>query len=718
MRLPTDEVAQQFSVLASDGFCADAYARSRELLSLLLPPERISTTECAAKYRYIKNPEGDGKRLWSLNRTPYMTGPQDAMDSPLYRMVVVVGPERSGKSVGAENYLFRCLRNGPLTDVIIYLQAGVDCDSYADKEFASFIELHPEIQNKLGTRPTDRKRRHKKFSGRSVQILPANDGNLRQKEAPLIIATEIDGYKKTAPKAVMEIRGRQKSFGNQAKAYVESHPDLGWEIGIAPAWKDGTRGIPYWQCTECGGWSTPHQLAPKGMRSVMHYTRDDALDDYHRIATAESTAVLLCPHHGCMIDDASRYKMIDGIVWVHEGQSIDSEGVVTGEMLPNETASFWLHGLNVKRPLAPMAREHLAASIHFERTRKPDLIKRFTVKSLGEVYEGAGTGSHVLDPVRLKERADLQEMRVRFPRGMAPDWALFVVAAVDVGGRKFDAGWWGFDLEGRSALIDRVTINDIILPNGQRRDIRPPENIADWMQLRERVIERVFPLAGNPTMGLPVAVCMIDTGGSGTRDKNEVPDGVTYKAREFARRMARAGIHWGPSRFQKVKLIKGISSTKDLEILSTREINVDENNHPVSPIVREFNLNVDKLKALSASRLQVDDGGPGHCYFADDLPRSVFEELCAEKMLDGKWERHGANEAFDLFGYCEAGRIILDPDRTDIKWNIRRPVWARPVKVVFDTPAPGRAAQETEKPKSFFERFDGALNSSTDQEDE
>src|SRR5207248_1643171 len=106
-------------------------------------------------------------------------------------------------------------RNGPLTDAIIYLQAGVDCDSYADKEFQWFVELHPEIMNKLGPSPSDRKRRHKKFSGRSVQILPANDGNLRQKEAQLIIATEIDGYKRTAAKAVQEIRGRQKSFGNK-----------------------------------------------------------------------------------------------------------------------------------------------------------------------------------------------------------------------------------------------------------------------------------------------------------------------------------------------------------------------------------------------------------------------------------------------------------------------------------------------------------------------
>lgn len=599
-------------------------------------------------------------------------------------------------SVGGENYLFKCLRNGPLTDAIIYLQAGVDCDSYADKEFQWFVELHPEISNKLGPSPSDRKRRHKKFSGRSVQILPANDGNLRQKEAQLIIATEIDGYKRTAAKAVQEIRGRQKSFGNKAKAYIESHPDLGWEVGIAHAWKDGTRGIPYWQCPECGGWSTPHQLAPKGMRSVMFYTRDNDLDDHGRATRAEETARLLCPT-GCLIDDENRYRMIDGIVWIHDGQTISAEGEITGEIRPNETASFWIHGLNVKRPLAPLAREHLNATIHFERTRKPDNIKRFTVKSLGEVYEGANGQTALLAPEKLIDRAK----ESGFDVGTAPAEVMFVTAAVDPGGSKFDISIYGWDLEGRSWLIDRITMLQRRWPDGVMRNLRPAERIEDWDVLRTELLDRLIPLADDPTMALPIAGMSIDTG-----------DGhVTWKAREFARRMSKQGYYWGPStaRWERVRLIKGAKSPDATELpVKGRDIDVDDEGKSVAPVLLEYDLGVHKLKTLSVERLVVIDGMPGQCFFARGLPKSTFAEFTGEKLVDEKWERSGPNESLDLFGYAEAVRLMLRPDRADIKWDVRRPVWARPVPIRDDgvpASAPTPATAPTKK-LSIYERMD------------
>jgi hypothetical protein len=34
--------------------------------------------------------------------------------------------------------------------------------------------------------------------------------------------------------------------------------------------------------------------------------------------------------------------------------------------------------------------------------------------------------------------------------------------------------------------------------------------------------------------------------------------------------------------------------------------------------------------------------------------------------------------------YAEAVRLMLRPDRSDIKWDIRPPIWARPVPIVND----------------------------------
>jgi phage terminase large subunit GpA-like protein len=106
--------------------------------------------------------------------------------------------------------------------------------------------------------------------------------------------------------------------------------------------------------------------------------------------------------------------------------------------------------------------------------------------------------------------------------------------------------------------------------------------------------------------------------------------------------------------------------------------------------VKEYMLNVDKLKTLSVERIIVDDEGPGQVYFASGLPKAAFDELCGEALVDGKWERRGANETLDLFGYCEAARVQLQPERATIKWDVRRPVWARPVKLEEADPLSAR----------------------------
>lgn len=661
--------------LGADAFCTSTREVARQASSLLLPPEDISTKECAAKYRYLPNPEGTGKRLYDRALTPYMDGPQDALDDPQYRVVIVPGPGRTGKSIGGENHLFKRLRNGPLTDTIIYLPAKSDVDSYADKEFADFFNLHPEISQKLGRLPKDNKRMFKRVAGRAIQLFPANTGTVRQRQAPLIMATEIDGFRTTLRssfKQLAEVRGR--AYGNQFKLYMESHPDAGWTSGIASAWLESSRGLWFWPCPDCGDWASPHPLAPKGFFMRLTFDRVDTLDDDDLLDLAESSATLACPHCGSLIGDEHKEAMNNAGRWVFEGQTIDPAGTITGAVRKTDTAGFWIHGtMSPFVKLGRLAREYLAALLHFERTRKSDRLKEVTAKSLGEVYEGSG-GSRALDPKKLLERAKDDELNPPFEIGTVPDEAMFLTAAVDVGGKKFDVKVIGWDLEGRSWLIDRYTL----FQAESGRELRPPERQQDWIMIRDRLLRRFVPMASDPNMVMPIACVAIDTGGSGNLDGEE-PGGVTWKAREFARQMLRSGDS-GTNGY-RLMLIKGGGSKKAPEVGAAREINRDAAGKPMEPAIKEFTLNVDKLKALSVERLVVDDGGPGQVYFARGLPKALYDELCGEVLVDGAWERRGANESLDLFGYCEAARIQLQPERATIKWETRRPVWARPVKL-------------------------------------
>lgn len=694
--LHEDRLEVVFETLSRDGYCADARELARGQLGLLLPPERVSTVECAAEHRYLRNPEGGGKRRYIVARTPHMRGPQDSLDRSDKRGVVVVGPERCGKSVGGENHLFKRLRNGPLTETIIYLQADTDVDSYADKEFRDFFdaELHPEIAARIGSKPSDNKREFKRVAGKPVQLLPANDNNLRQKEAPFIIATEIDGWRKSVrSKAVQEIRGRQKSFGNQAKFYIESHADLGMDGPIVTAWKDSTRGVPYWPCAECGDWSSPHpQIAPKGMVMDLVYIRDDGLGDRERLAKVESTARLACPHCGSLLDDAQRDEMADRQVWVFEGQTIARDGTISGEPIEHDVDGFWIHGTMSKIvKLGAIAREYVAALVYFERTRNSIPLRRAIVKTKGEAYEGTGAA--------LTEQSLADAAEEGFERGTVPDGPLFITAAVDIGHSKFDVGFWGWDLEGRSWLIDRVTLKQVAGDDGVLRDIRPGERLSDWSIVRSQVVERRFPLVRDPEMLMPVAVVCIDVG-----------DGhVTAKGRQFAQSCA--DLEWvgKKSRFPRVKLIRGSKTKGAPEIpIKPTPVDKDELGKQPDPPVLEWQLGVYELKTVVLATIAVDDGGPGQCYYASGLPQSTFAEYLGEKLIDNEFVRNGPNETLDLHAYARAGRLILRPDRPSINWAAP-PIWARPVKAAApqenatDGAEPGKPGK---RKQSIFEKFD------------
>lgn len=697
---PLAQVEAELEQLADDGHCADARGIAFGLRSLLLPPEDISTKECAAQYRYLPNPEGTGKRLYDRALTPYMDGPQDALDDPRFRGVFVPGPGRTGKSIGGENHLFKRLRNGPLTDTIIYLPAKSDVDSYADKEFADFFNLHPEIAAKLGERPTDNKRMFKRVAGRAIQLFPANPGTVRQKQAPLIMATEVDGFRpslRSAFRQLAEVRGR--AYGNQFKLYCESHADAGWTGGIAPMWLESNRGLWYWPCPHCGDWSCPHPLAPKGMHMRLEYERLRDVEDDDMLDHVEKTAGLLCPHCGAMIADGHKQAMNLAGRWVFDGEIMAPDGHVTGTPRQSDAAGFWVHGtMSPFVSLGELARKYVGALVFFERTRKPERLKEFTAKELGEVYEGAGGKGRLLDAKRLRERARDAEANPPFAMGTVPDGVRFLTAAVDVGGKKFDVLVTGWDLEGRSWLIDRYTI----FQADDGRELRPPERQKDWLVIRDRLLRTFVPLAtpstslGTGALGMPIACVAIDTGGSPNPDEDD-PNGVTWKAREFARQMLKAG-ESGKAGY-RLMLIKGGTVKKAPEVGAAREINKGVNGKALLPPVKEYTLNVDKLKALSVERLLVDDDGPGQAHFADGLPRAAFDELCGEIFVDGKWQRRGANETLDLFGYCEAARIQLQPERADIRWDddhrgpARPPVWARPVPI--DPSAPLGTGNET-----------------------
>lgn len=727
------ELSDAIELIAADGFCANIAELARETRSHLIPPENIPTVECAEKYRYFRSPKGDSKFLWDRNQTPYLVGPMNALDDVDCREVIMPKPGRSGGTAAFECYEFRLMKFGPMPDMLIYLGSDSEVDSYCDKGFRYLFEDHPDIKAKIGAGRSDDKIKSKKVDGRSVDVLQANSKTITGRQAAWMRVDELDTFQPKLCSNFLEqtrIRGRQ--LGSHRKVGITSHPDMGWASGVAQAWTLSSKGIFIMQCPNCGGHASPYptKFWPDVPRFRLVYEKmpeGAAWPLTRRLKVAGETAVMQCPHCLSGLDDKQRFAMVDDAAagrgsgrntlngWMHEGQTLDIEAGIIGEPDENPARGFWIHGLMVKAITnAELARDLEGANAHYQSTRKTDKLRQVLAKVFSEIFDGAGAGQE-LDSAGLQKRAraghsaadDGQMEDDLFTVGRCPASVRFITAAVDPGHGKFDISFRGWDLESRSWWIDRRTIRQRRWPDGKMRDIRPPDRIEDWDVLYD-VIDQRFPIIGRPGWSMPVAVVTIDSG-----DGN-----ATWKAREFARRSIKNGCFWGrrDNPWPKVRLIKGstVRTAPPLPVVP-RKVSKDEHGREVTPIVLEFDLGVHGLKEQSIERLSVTDGGPGQCAFANGIAANHFDEYFGETLVDGKFERNGPNESLDLFGYEEAGRQMLQPDRKDIKWDEGKlPPWATPVP---DSPEGGdpAVAGEGQQPPvaqpppsrgNLFDRFD------------
>ena len=704
------ELAERARKLANFEYCQDPIDVFERSLGRLLPRENIPTLAYSEQYRVIRKPDGT-RASWSLDLTPYLAPIMDAHDDPEVLEIIVPKPGRCGGTVVAENHALKMMEFGPTGDIMWYLAGPEEVRSYADRVLAPIFEDHEGVQRRIGGGKSDNNKTRKRLGGQTFELMVMSKKTTTNRQARYIVFDEPDSYNKDFRSNFLEQgRQRQRMLGNDRKIYACAHPDVGWSGGIAAAWSGSSQGIFVMQCPECQGHASPYPTKywPDVARFKLHYVKSpQATPLSTRLAIAERTAGIMCPHCGSVLDEVQRAAMVEGGAYMHRGQEIDLKAGIIGTPDPNRTWGFWIHVLMSKQVgLGELARELEAALEHKERTGKTDKLRQVLVRTFGEAFEGA-SDVEGLDARRLKKRTeDLAKDKepVGYRMGIVPDGVLFLTAAVDVGGSKFDLLVRGWDAQRRSWLIDRRTLRQR-QDGAVMRDLAPSKVQDDWMIL-ESEIERLYPLQNVPSAALPIAVMTIDAS-----DGN-----VTWKAYEFARRMDRK--RW--KAWRKVRCIKGSTNTKaDPLPPKATDISKDSEGKAVEPVVTLHVLGVHKLKQATLEDMAIEDGSPGQCYFASDTPERAFQEIFNEPLIDGGFVRNGPNETLDLYAYTEAGRLMLQPDRKDIRWDepSGRPIWAQPVSLqpkggdpLDEAGDKGQAPKLERKPKpSLLERLD-ALN--------
>ena len=640
----SDIDTQGLMTWTSDGLC-DAIT---EAVKLLLPPERLTVSQAAAKYRRLNNP-GSYSGPWDNTLAPYMVEPMDELTNSNLEAEVFVGPAQSGKTDALLlNWLTFSAKCDPM-DMIMY---SPSMSAARDFSVRRVDRLHRHSRD-IGALVKDGKNSDNKFdkhysNGMMLSLSWPSSTEVAGKPIPRVaitdydrIADDIDGEGSMFDLASK----RTTTFGSFAMTLAESSPsrplaDNRWiastpheappTTGILALYNRGDRRRWYWPCPKCNRYF-------EGEFSMLKW------EDRGDVLTSAESVYMECPKCGHHIQQDDRHEMQQWGMWVKDGEAVDGNGRRYGHGYRSPIASFWLKGVAASfTTWKKLVATYIAADKEYAQTNNEEPLRKFYNTDLAEIYIPKSLENERI-PEHLKARAE------RFydpdsPVKYVPEGVRFLVATVDVQKNMFVVQVHGvmpgkpFDV----VLVDRFDIKKSkrIDEDGDALWVKPGTYLEDWDLIREQVIEASYPLVDGSGRRMLIKLTGCDSGGKA---------GVTTNAYDFYRQLRLSNGH---SRFQ---LIKGDGMPGQPRARITYpDAQQKDKLAAARGDVPVLLLNSNVLKDALAHRLDCIEPGKGMFRFPDWLEDWWYKEMCAEVRTDKGWVKpaHARNEATDLSYYC------------------------------------------------------------------
>ena len=224
----------------------------RKAFDAFRPPERLTVSEWADKYRILSEKDSAAPGLWRTDRTPYLKEPMDAFNDRAVKDITFVAGTQLGKTVMEQNMIGFAIAQDPGPMLIVY-----PTDKLA--EFTSVNRLQPmlELSKPLRTRwdKQGSERLELRFEQMYIALVGANSpSNLASRPARYVFFDEIDKFPRwsgneASPIALAE--ERTKTFWNKKIVKVSS-PTL--KTGnIWQSWENAGAQYRYFvPCPHCG----------------------------------------------------------------------------------------------------------------------------------------------------------------------------------------------------------------------------------------------------------------------------------------------------------------------------------------------------------------------------------------------------------------------------------------------------------------------------------
>lgn len=638
-------------------------------LSLMLsPPENLSVSQAAEKYRYVNQP-GAYVGKWKNATVRYMVEPMNTFTSRKYNGMIFCGPSQSGKTDSLVlNTLAYSIKVDPM-DMMLVCPTMLDGRDFGLRR-VDRLHRHSEEIGKMLLPTADADNRFDKqyTTGMLFTIAWPTPSQLAGKPIGRIVLTDRDRMDDNIEgdgEPFDLAQKRTTTFGSYAMTVAESSPskpieNLKWIPqspheappceGILKLYNRGDRRRWYWPCPNCGEYF-------EGMFKHLQWDETPGASNLDLAITTR----MICPHNSCIIHPDDRDEMQFWGTWVKEGQGIDPSGRVFGVEPRTSLASFWLRGVAASFAFwRSLVEIYLNATDEYTRTGSEEALRKFYNNDLAEPYYPKSQNDTRLPEV-LKARAEkLAERKV--PQGVR-----FLIATIDVQKNMFIVQVFGIlpGLKFDTVLIDRFDIRKSKRTDddGEHLWVKPSAYVEDWDEITEHVIKKEYELDDDTGRLMSIRFVGCDSGGRA---------GVTSMAYTYYRNLREQNLH------RRFILLKGDPlPNKPRSRISYPDSNKKDMKAAARGDIPILFLNSNQLKDDLAGRLDCIEPGKGMYRFPDWLSDSFFSELCVEIRTEKGWENPSQqrNEGTDLSYYC-IGICISELIRVEhLNWN-DPPGWA------------------------------------------
>jgi phage terminase large subunit GpA-like protein len=583
----------------------------KKTLRNFLPPEKLTVTEWADKYRYLSPEASAIAGKYKSSHTPYMREVMDAFSDPNIEKIFVVSSSQIGKTETELNILGYIVDNDPC-GVIFAVPTINDAKEFSKERVMPLIRDNPRVRAKFGrmrTKNSSNTIREKTFTGGVLNIVGVNVASqLASKPRRVVLADEIDRWttnteKEGDPFGLLE--ARTLTFYNR-KIVAVSTPTIKGHSRIESHFYTGTQEYWSYECPKCKKYSHI-QFANIKFKYDLEVERNKKTYQVKSVHWE-------CPHcKGLFTENVMKNQPAK---WIAHNP----------EAIKNRIRSFWLNGFCSPFPTASW---NYIVWKFLDAGKDPEKLQTVFNTLLGEMWEDRQDLATEDEMLKRRELYDAE----------LPEGVLFLTCGVDTQDNRLE-----YEVVGHGFHNEKWGIKKGVI-------MGRPSRTDTWDRLDD-ILKHSYTFKNGKA--LKIGITLVDSGG------HYAPE---------VKRACRNRQHLN------VFAIKGtatsdLNSTAPYVSLP-KLINVEKNNPNEKCWL--YTINVNHGKHFIYDCLKVKEQGEMYYHFPSNTDAGYderyFNGLLSEvEVIRGnkvQWvvlAGHERNEPLDCRNYANAGFVLYDPD--------------------------------------------------------